>query len=64
MVIAKALDDWRKRRMEAAVGAAQKEGKAEGRAEERQAWESWYARWKEAKARGEDFSEPPPNGKI
>ena len=80
MVIAKALDDWRKRRMEAAVekaveaavekaveaaveeavGAAREEGKFQ----ERQAWESWYARWKEAEAQGEDFSEPPPNGKL
>ena len=72
MVIAKALDDWRKRRLESKLKAGLEaghkagleEGKAKGRAEERQAWESWYARWKEAKARGEDFSEPPPNGKI
>ena len=68
VVIAKALDDWRKRRIEVALAAARevahKEGEAKGRAEERQAWESWYARWKEASARGEDFSEPPPNGKI
>ena len=64
VVIAKALDDWRKRRIEAAREVAHKEGEAKGRAEERQAWESWYARWKEARAQGEDFSEPPPNGKI
>jgi hypothetical protein len=60
VVIAKALDDWRKRRIEAAVKAARKEGKFQ----ERQAWERWYARWKEAMAQGKDFSEPPPNGNI
>ena len=72
MVIAKALDDWRKRRMEAALKEGEAKGRAEGlqegeskgRAKERQAWESWYARWKEASAQGEDFYEPPPNGKI
>ncbi len=72
MVIAKALDDLRKRRLETALkkGEAKgrseglREGEAKGRAEERQAWERWYARWKEAEAQGEDFSEPPPNGKI
>ena len=42
---------------------ARAEGKAEGRAEsahELSAWADWYARWEEAKAKGEPFDEPPP----
>ena len=38
-------------------------GREEGRAENQQAWEDWYASWKDAQARGEAFSKPPPNGK-
>ena len=40
------------------------EGREEGRAENQQAWEDWYASWKDAQARGDDFSKPPPNGKV
>ena len=39
------------------------EGRVEGRAEERKLWTEWNARRKDAEARGEDFVEPPPNGK-
>ena len=38
-------------------------GRAEGRAESAHklaAWADWYARWEEAKAKGEPFDEPPP----
>ena len=34
--------------------------RAEGRAETHAAWADWYARWEEAKAKGESFDEPPP----
>ena len=40
------------------------EGKHEGRQEERGLWEEWNARRMDAEARGEDFLEPPPNGKV
>lgn len=40
------------------------EGREEGRAENQQAWEDWYASWKDAQARGDDFTKPPPNGKA
>ena len=40
------------------------EGREEGRAENQQAWEDWYASWKDAQARGDDFTKPPPNGKV
>ena len=40
------------------------EGKQEGRLEERSLWQEWNARRLEAEARGEDFWEPPPNGKV
>ncbi len=40
------------------------EGLEEGRAENQQAWEDWYASWKDAQSRGEDFTKPPPNGKA
>ena len=32
--------------------------------EERQLWLEWLARRKEAEARAETFTEPPPNGKL
>ena len=40
------------------------EGRVEGRVEERSLWKEWNARRMDAQARGEDFLEPPPNGKI
>lgn len=80
VVIAKSLEKWledrRKRRLEAARKVARKEGlqkgiqegrqkgRQEGRVEERQMWVQWLARREEAEARGETFTEPPPNGKL
>ena len=72
VVIAKSLEKWledrRKRRLEAAREVARKEGLQkgiqEGRVEERQMWVQWLARREEAEARGETFTEPPPNGKL
>ena len=64
MVLAYSLQKWledrRKRRIEAAVQA----GEAKGRAQNQRLWEEWLARWEETEARGEDFTEPPPNGTI
>ena len=40
-------------------------GEARGRAEsarELAAWADWYARWEDAKEKGEPFDEPPPDG--
>ena len=34
--------------------------RAEGEARRHSAWADWYARWEEAKAKGESFDEPPP----
>ena len=34
-----------------------------GRHEAQAAWTAWYERWQEAKRRGEDFDEPPPEMK-
>ena len=60
MVIARDIHKWfedrRKRRFA--------EIRAEGRLEERSLWQEWNARRLEAEARGEDFLEPPPNGKV
>ncbi len=39
------------------------EGLQEGRHEAQAAWTAWYERWQEAKHRGEDFDEPPPEMK-
>ena len=60
MVLAYSLQKWledrRKRRLEAAV--------QKGRAQNQRLWEEWLARWEETEARGEDFTEPPPNSTI
>ena len=32
----------------------------DGRQERQAAWIAWYQRWQEARTRGEDFDEPPP----
>ena len=72
VVIAKSLEKWledrRKRRLEAAEKVAREkglnEGREKGRVEEREFWLEWLARREEAEARGETFTEPPPNGKI
>ena len=52
-ILAKGLEEGR------AKGRA--EGRTEGRAQERQAWQEWNTRREEAEARGEPFTEPPPN---
>ena len=40
------------------------EGRGEGREENQKLWVEWNARREDAHARGEDFTEPPPNGKV
>ena len=74
VVIAKSLEKWledrRKRRLEAARevrhqrGSPRGQGLQEGRVEEREFWLAWLARREEAEARGEAFTEQPPNGKL
>ena len=76
MVIAHDIQRWldkrRKKQLEAAreegieLGEerGREEGRTKGRAEERSLWQEWNARRLEAESRGEDFREPPPNGKI
>ena len=80
MVIAHSVQKWledrRRKRFEAARAKGRAEGREEalaegeatglkkGRKEERLLWIEWNARREGAEARGEPFSEPPPNGKI
>ena len=67
MVIAHGIQKWIDKKLregeEKRAAKAQAKGRAEGRAEERKLWTEWNARRKDAEARGEDFVEPPPNGK-
>lgn len=36
------------------------DGRQEGLQAAQAAWTAWYGRWREARRRGEDFDEPPP----
>ena len=78
--VQKWLEDRRRKRFEDARAKGRAEGREEGREEalaegeatglkkgreeERMLWREWNARREDAEARGESFSEPPPNGKI
>ena len=72
MVIAHDIQKWldkrRKKQLEAAreegIELGEERGMERGRSQERSLWEEWNARRLEAESRGEDFREPPPNGKI
>ncbi len=68
VVLAKSLEDWyknwQKKRIENARAKGRAVGKAEGRAENQRLWVEWNERRDSALARGEDFTEPPPNGKA
>ena len=76
MVIAHDIQKWldkrRQKQLEAAIAKGRAEGEAkgiakgrnEGRAENQQAWTEWNARRLDAESRGENFTEPPPNGNI
>ena len=57
MVIAQGIKEWFERKAEERDNKLRQEG----RAEERQLWEEWNARRLDAEARGQPFSEPPPN---
>ena len=39
------------------------DGRQEGLQAAQAAWNAWYERWQEAKRRGDDFDEPPPEMK-
>lgn len=49
-----------KERLERKIQAAKVEGKAEGKAEERELWIEWNNRRLEAEVKGETFNESPP----
>ena len=58
------LSDWyldrREKRIQAAKAEGKTEGKAEGKAEVYREIVEWDRRRREAAARGEEFTEPPP----
>ena len=74
LVLADSLEKWlesrRQRRLKAelekglqqGLEQGREEGRVEGRVEERGLWQDWLARREEAEARGDTFTEPPPNG--
>ena len=64
VVIAKSLEKWLEDRRERRLEAARETARKEGRVEERQLWVQWLARREGAEARGEAFTEPPPNGQL
>lgn len=71
MVMAHYLQKWATKKLRESdekfrnklLAEGREEGLEEGRAVNQQAWEDWYADWKDAQSRGEDFTTPPPNGK-
>ena len=67
VVIAKSLENWledrRKKRLETARQEGLSKGREEGRQENQKAWAQWNAR-REAAARGEIFTELPPNEMV
>ena len=62
--IQKWLEDRRKKRIAAAREQGLEQGLEQGRTQERQLWQDWNTRRLDAEARGEPFTEPPPNGKA
>ncbi len=54
------LSDFIEARREKRIAAAAAEAKAEGKAEVYREIAAWEHRRKEAEARGEEFTEPPP----
>ncbi len=54
------LSDWYLNRQEKRIQAAKAEAKAEGKAEVYREILEWDRRRREAEARGEAFTEPPP----
>ena len=54
------LSDWYLDRREKRIQAAKAEGKTEGKAEVYREIVEWDRRRREAAARGEEFTEPPP----
>ena len=76
MVLAHSFQKWVDKKIKQRVAKAHEKGREEGVAEgeakgvdkgreqERQLWTEWLARREEAEARGEEFTLPPPNGKV
>ena len=63
MVIAHGIQKWIDKKLREGEEKRAAKAEAKGRAEERKLWTEWNARREAAEARGEDFVEPPPNGK-
>lgn len=60
MLLSDFIHDRRMKRLEAAKEEAKKEGREEGRAEVYREIAAWDRRRREADAKGEKFTEPPP----
>ena len=56
-MIGRKLDE-RKARI---LSEGRREGRREGRAARDAEWRAWHGRMREAQARGEEFTEPPPS---
>ena len=67
MVLAKSIEKWfndrREKRLAEAHEAGLAAGLEEGQAKTQKLWTEWLARREAAEARGEPFTEPPPNTK-
>ena len=68
MVLAKSIEKWFNDRRNKRLAEAREEGMEKGiglgREENQKEWVEWNARRLEAEEHGEDFIEPPPNGKL
>jgi hypothetical protein len=64
MVLAHGIKKWFERKAEERDNKLRAEGEARGKAEANEAWTTWNSRREAAEARGEKFTEPPPNGKL
>ena len=72
MVLAHGIKKWFERNQEKRDNRLRDEGREEGEVigmkkgetKANQAWAEWNARREAAEARGEPFSEPPPNGRL
>ena len=68
MVLAHGIKKWFERNQEKRDNRLRAEGETigmkKGETKANQAWAEWNARREAAEARGEPFSEPPPNGRL
>ena len=64
VVLAHTFQKWVDKKFREWDARREAKARAKGREENQMEWEDWYASWKDAQARGEEFDEPPPNGKV